>query len=290
MLQSMTGFGRATGEWENKKITVEIRSLNSKQMDLNLKMPGLYKEKEIELRNFLAKELIRGKVDVCIFSESVSEDKNHIINKNLAHSYYQDLKTITEETGITGSDYLKIIMCMPDIMKAERQELKQAEWDYIMTLISQSVKEFEAYRKSEGQVLEQELIQRIGLILANLEETESLDVSRKENVRERIEKGLKEFVEKGSVDKNRFEQELIYYLEKLDITEEKVRLRLHCRYFIDTVSQGNSEGRKLGFIAQEIGREVNTIGSKSNDASIQKLVVMMKDDLEKIKEQVLNIL
>jgi len=285
----MTGFGKATGIFQNKKISVEIKSLNSKQLDLNLRLPGLYKEKELEIRSLLGKEIERGRVDVFINTESADDKADLSINKSLAMSYYQDLKELAEATG-EKTDFLALIMRMPDVMKNERPQLQPEEWQQLMEISSQAIQAFNQFRTDEGLSLKNDIVKRINLILENLSHIENFDGERINNTREKLLKNLNEFVEKGNIDNNRFEQELIYYLEKFDITEEKVRLKTHCAYFLKTMETESSEGRKLGFITQEIGREINTIGSKANHADIQKHVVQMKDELEKIKEQMLNVL
>ena len=289
MIKSMTGYGKASGEFENKKITVEVRSLNSKQLDLNLRMPGLYKEKELELRSFLGKELERGRADVFINTETELEAADYVINKSLALSYYNDIKALTDITG-DKTDILALVMRMPEILKNEKQKFDDKEWKKLLEITGIAINAFNQFRLDEGNSLKKDIETRIGLILNNLSEIEKYDSSRISATKEKLLKTLNEFVDKNAVDHNRFEQELIYYLEKFDITEEKVRLRTHCDYFLKTMELETSEGRKLGFITQEIGREINTIGSKANNADIQKLVVQMKDDLEKIKEQMLNVL
>ena len=286
----MTGFGKAVNELENKKIVVEIRSLNSKQMDLSLRMPGAYKEKELELRSAISKEVERGRADVSVYIESATGEKNYAINKALAASYYNDLKLLAENIGVNGTDFMSIIMKMPDVLKNERPEPDKNEWEIIAATVNEAIKAFNIYRITEGEVLGKDISERVNIILALLKEIESVEAKRIPSVRERIQKNLHEFIEKDTIDRNRFEQELIYYLEKIDITEEKVRLRMHCNYFLETLKSNDSEGRKLGFITQEIGREINTIGSKANDADMQKMVVQMKDELEKMKEQLLNVL
>lgn len=289
MLRSMTGFGKATGDFENKKTTVEIRSLNSKQFDLNLRMPGIYKEKEIDLRTLLSKAIERGRVDVFITTESLLEEAEYKINSALARSYYKDVKSLAEQTG-ESSDILAIVMKMPDVLKNEKPQLNDNEWHKLLETFNVAVTAFNQFRDDEGKSLNKEIESRVNSILNFLKQIESFDSSRIDQVKERIKKNLFEFIDKNAIDNNRFEQELIYYIEKLDITEEKVRLKTHCDYFLETMNASSSEGRKLSFITQEIGREINTIGSKANNAEIQKIVVQMKDELEKIKEQINNVL
>ena len=290
-MKSMTGFGKAVCEIPGKKVTVEVRSLNSKQLDLNLRLPYLYKEKELELRADISKQIERGKVDMSVFTESTNEVLPIAINKPLAKTYYKELKTLSEELNETNHNLLSLIVKMPDVMKAEREvvELDEAEWKQVKAVVDKAIDAFQKFRGDEGKTLSTEFINRIGIIDKLLSEVIVLDAPRVENIKTRIKNNLAETIEKEKIDQNRFEQELIYYIEKLDITEEKLRLKTHLDYFLNTMNELAS-GRKLGFIAQEIGREINTIGSKANDASVQKLVVQMKDELEKIKEQLLNVL
>ncbi len=288
----MTGYGKATGDYNGKKISVEIRSLNSKGVDLSVRMSSLYREKELELRNELSRRLERGKIDVNIFAENTSgEVAKTTLNKPLLQNYYNELKTIATEIGEQDrTNFLSLLIGMPDILQTTREELNEEEWKFILGLLEQTIGLFNNFREQEGTALGNELKQRINLILVNLEKVETLADDRKPAIRAKLLKGLEELADKMPVDQNRFEQEVIYYLEKLDITEERVRLRTHCNYFVETMDIKLNEGKKLGFIAQEIGREINTIGSKCNDAEIQRYVVQMKDELEKIKEQVLNVL
>jgi len=291
MIKSMTGFGKASDEFSGKKITVEIRSLNSKQLDLNLRMPYIYKEKELELRGEIAKQIERGKVDISIYTEALQEALPIAINKTLAKAYYTELKALAEELNESESDLFKLTMQMPDVLKAERElvELNLDEWKLVKETVDKAIEVFQKFRTDEGKTLSNEFEMRIGFIVKLLTDVISLDDARVENIRQRIKNNIAELIEKDKIDENRFEQELIYYIEKLDITEEKLRLKTHLDYFTATMKELGS-GRKMGFIAQEIGREINTIGSKANDSSIQKLVVQMKDELEKIKEQLLNVL
>lgn len=290
-LKSMTGFGKAAGEIPGKKITVEVRSLNSKQLDLNLRMPYFYKEKELELRNDIAKQLERGKVDINIYTESSQETMPAALNKELAKTYYRELKTLSEELSEDSSNLLPLVLKMPDVMKAEREaaELDEAEWKLVRAIVDKAIDAFQKFRDDEGNSLLKEFNARIAILEILLTEVLALDAARVENIKKRIKNNIAEVIDVNKMDQNRFEQELIYYIEKLDITEEKLRLKTHLDYFITTMKEPGS-GRKLGFISQEIGREINTIGSKANDAGIQKLVVQMKDELEKIKEQMLNVL
>jgi uncharacterized protein (TIGR00255 family) len=287
MIKSMTGFGKHVSELADKKITVEVRSLNSKQLDLNVRIPGLYREKELELRSEIGRTVERGKVDISIYSESISVEKSVTINKSLALNYYNELQALSGELGEVPRDYLSIIVKMPDVLRPERQELDEKEWAGVKAAVDKALQAFNKFREDEGRVLQKEFEERLNNIVTLLDEVTVLDQQRMPAVRERLQKAVDELSEK--IDQNRFEQELIYYIEKLDITEEKLRLRTHCEYFLNTMKEASS-GRKLGFITQEIGREINTIGSKANDAGIQKLVVRMKDELEKLKEQLLNVL
>jgi uncharacterized protein (TIGR00255 family) len=290
-MKSMTGFGKATTEIPGKKVTVEVRSLNSKQLDLNLRLPYLYKEKELELRAEISKQIERGKVDVSVFTESTLDILPVSINKKLAKTYYNELKSLSEELAEVNPNLLALVVKMPDVMKAEREivELDEVEWKQVKTTVDKAIDAFQKFRSDEGTTLSNEFSNRIRLIDKLLSEVIIMDAPRVENIRTRIKNSIAEAIEKEKIDQNRFEQELIYYIEKLDITEEKLRLKTHIDYFLNTMNEPAS-GRKLGFISQEIGREINTIGSKANDASVQKLVVQMKDELEKIKEQLLNVL
>ncbi|MCC6837993.1 MAG: YicC family protein [Bacteroidia bacterium] len=287
----MTGFGKAVNEIPGKKITVEIRSLNSKQLDLNLRIPYLYKEKELELRTELSKQLERGKVDVSVYTESTQETVPTTLNKNLAKAYYNELRSLSQELNEKEENLLSLVVKMPDVLKAEKEtvELDEVEWNQVKEAVNKALDAFQKFRDDEGKTLEKEFQNRIGIIGKLLNEVLNLDNARVENIKKRIKNNLEEVIDLNKIDQNRFEQELIYYIEKLDITEEKLRLKTHLDYFNETIKEPAS-GRKLGFISQEIGREINTIGSKANDAGIQKLVVQMKDELEKVKEQLLNVL
>jgi uncharacterized protein (TIGR00255 family) len=291
MIKSMTGFGKNVTELPGKKITIEVRSLNSKSLDLNLRMPYIYKAKELELRADISKQIERGKVDITIFTESTQESLPVAINKTLAKTYYKELKDLSVELNENTTNLLALVLKMPEVMKAEREvaDLDEAEWKQVKKAVDKAIDAFQEFRSDEGKILKKEFKTRIGIIEKLLEDVIDSDAARIENVRKRIKNNIAELVEKEKIDENRFEQEIIYYIEKLDITEEKLRLKTHLDYFIKTM-QEPSAGRKLGFISQEIGREINTIGSKANDAVVQKLVVQMKDELEKIKEQINNVL
>lgn len=288
-MKSMTGFGKAVCELPQKKVTIEIRSLNSRQLDLNMRMPSQYRDKESEVRQMISRTLERGKIDVSIYSESAGEATSSAINQSLAMEYYREIKKLAETTGETPKDYLALVLRMPDVLKQDRVVPDETEWKAVFASLQEAIVAFNTFRDDEGKVLEREFEQRIGTIKSTLNAIAALDPQRATAIREKLNKFLEENVPAANVDKNRFEQELIYYLEKLDITEEKLRLLTHCDYFLSTMKEPSS-GRKLGFITQEIGREINTIGSKANDAGIQKMVVEMKDELEKIKEQMLNVL
>ena len=291
MIKSMTGYGKAIAETSNKKITIEIKSLNSKQLDLNLKLPWLYKEKEPEIRNLISQKLDRGKIDLTIYFDMHDEEVTTAINKSAVKSYYRQFEDIASELQINLDDQIfTAIMKLPDTLKTDKLEIPEEEWQLAKNKISESINMLDQYRIDEGNSIEADLKKCIGNILSMLQTIGTFEQGRIIKVRERLLTLLEENVGKENVDKNRFEQELIFYLEKFDINEEKVRLKTHCDYFLETIGTPSPNGKILNFITQEIGREINTIGSKANDASIQKLVVMMKDDLEKIKEQTMNIL
>jgi len=286
MIQSMTGFGKATLQLATKKITVEIKSLNSKGLDLNTRMPSVYREMELNLRNQIAQSLERGKVDFSMFVEITGEETSSKINAPIIKGYIAQMREILPEADPT--ELMKMAVRMPDALKTERDDIDPEEWKQIQTVINQSLDNINQFRKDEGVALEKEFLHRIGNILSLMNQALAYDAERVETVKTRLRTALDEL--KENVDENRFEQELIFYLEKYDITEEKVRLESHLNYFIETLAGSEANGRKLGFITQEMGREINTMGSKSNHSEMQKLVVMMKDELEKIKEQVLNVL
>jgi len=283
MIQSMTGYGKAEVQLENKKVTIEIRSLNSKNLDINARFPTLYKEKEMQVRKWLSGQLLRGKIDLVLFVETTGEETYTRINKGVVESYLGQLEGIRKE-----ADILSIAMRLPDVLKTEREELDEEEWQKIEGGITEAIKQLNAFRSSEGNELKRDFEHRVAVLEEKLEEVISIDTERLDAVRTRLDKAIQDL--KSDVDENRFEQELIYYLEKLDITEEKVRLNKHLSYFLYSLNEKDSNGKKLGFISQEMGREINTIGSKANFAPMQKVVVEMKDELEKIKEQLLNVL
>lgn len=285
MIQSMTGYGKSILQLPTKKITIEIKSLNSKNLDLNVRVPAYYREKELDIRKRLAGALERGKIDFSIYIENNGTELTSNINANVVKEYMKQLREVHDADA---TELLKMAIRLPDSLKTEREELDEEEWTAISGGIDEALGKISTYRKDEGISLKNDFEIRISNIERLLEEVIAVDPERVVQVKERLKKGIAELETK--VDENRFEQELIYYIEKLDITEEKVRLKNHLAYFIKELNSDQSNGKKLGFITQEIGREINTVGSKSNFAPMQKLVVQMKDELEKIKEQNLNVL
>ena len=291
MIKSMTGFGRAVVETCGKCVTVEIRTLNSKQLDLNTRIPLLFKNYENDIRSILSKELERAKADFTITVENRSVSSSVTINKELAKSYYQTVKELSSELGNpVESDIFLHVMRMPDVVSTPQEEVSDELWEAVRVAILDACRQLNDFRISEGKVLEQDFVKRITLIRNMIDEVTPFEENRIVKIREKFENSLKELAPKVQYDPNRLEQEIFYYLEKLDITEEKVRLRKHCNYFIETLNENQSNGKKLGFIVQECGREINTMGSKSNDFDIQQIVVRMKDELEKLKEQLANVL
>lgn len=291
MIKSMTGYGKAIAETPQKKITIEVKSLNSKQLDLNTKLPWLYKEKEPEIRNLISQKLDRGKIDFSVYCDMIDDEVVTVINKTAVRNYYNQFKEIASDLKIDLDDQIfTAIMKLPDTLKTEKTEIPEEEWEIVKTQIIEAINMLDLYRIEEGNSITTDLKKCIDKILSLLESVSTFESGRIAKVREKLDYLLEEAVGKENIDKNRFEQELIFYLEKYDINEEKIRLKTHCDYFLETMNTPAPNGKILNFIAQEIGREINTIGSKANDASIQKLVVMMKDELEKIKEQTLNVL
>lgn len=289
MIQSMTGFGKASQDLNGRKVTVEIKSLNSKQLDLSVRMPNIYKEHEMNLRNALARKLERGKVDFLIYMENTTTEASSSINQQVIESYYHQIKESARILGIDEpADWFQILTRLPEALKYESQEADEEEWKNVLKIVDQAIDQFMSFRKQEGTMLEKLFEEKIRNITAFLSEVDQYEADRIEKIKSRIAEGLANL--NVEYDKNRFEQELIYYIEKLDINEEKSRLSNHLDYFLETMKTGGSQGKKLGFISQEIGREINTMGSKSNNADMQQLVVRMKDELEQIKEQVLNAL
>lgn len=285
MIQSMTGYGKSVLQLSDKKITIEIKSLNSKNLDMNCRMPSMYREKELAIRKQFANSIKRGKVDFSLYVEMTGESATSQINKSIVNQYIKQLKDVVDGDEV---ELLKMAIRLPDAISTEREEIDEEEWGQIQNHINAALNALMDYRLHEGESLEADFKNRIKTIDALLEEVIKIDPERIVAVRERLRKGISEL--KENVDENRFEQELVYYIEKFDITEEKVRLHNHLDYFIKSLGSDDSNGKKLGFISQEIGREINTIGSKSNFAPMQKLVVQMKDELEKVKEQLLNVL
>lgn len=293
MLYSMTGYGKKSFEFKKKSFSIEVKSLNSKQTDVHVKLPQPYKEKEFELRNMAFAEMLRGKIEITMYLEVLDDSYVPVINKEAVKNYYHQIKEISNEINISNEDQEFLwatVLRLPESLKTEMDVIDDQEWKVIKENAFQVLDDVKAYRKSEGESMEDDIVARIKLIRNYLEQITPYETARVNNIKSRIKNNLNELIPSDSIDENRFEQELIYYLEKFDITEEKVRLENHCNYFLENVQAEEPVGKKLGFIAQEIGREINTIGSKANDSDIQKLVVQMKDELEKIKEQLMNIL
>lgn len=287
----MTGFGRTVLETDGKTITVEIRTLNSKQLDLNARIPMLFKNYENEIRSILSKELERAKADFTITVENRSTNSAVSINTELAKSYFQTITQMSRELeNPVESDIFLHVLRMPDVVSTPQEEVNDGLWQSVKTAILDACRQLNEFRVSEGKVLEQDFVKRITLIRDMIDEVTPFEENRIVRIREKFENALKDLAPKVQYDPNRLEQEIFYYLEKLDVTEEKVRLRKHCDYFIETLNENQSNGKKLGFIVQECGREINTLGSKSNDFDIQQIVVRMKDELEKLKEQLANVL
>lgn len=288
----MTGFGKATADYGTKKVIVEVKSLNSKQLDINLRTPSLYKEKDIEIRNMIKNVLERGKVDMYIYFDNAEEEKGVAVNQAVVKQYYNQMNEVASSLGIEidKGELLQTVMRFPDTMQVKMDELDEEAWNALRSAIEKALSDVDQFRVQEGKVLIADILKRVDLIKSLAAEVPRFEKQRVVTIKQRLQDKMKEWGEIKNIDENRLEQEIIYYLEKLDITEEKVRLANHCKYFIETVEQEEAPGRKLGFIAQEIGREINTMGSKANDHDIQKLVVRMKDELEKIKEQSLNVL
>ena len=285
MIMSMTGFGKTETQWEDKNLSIEIRSLNSKNADINLRTPSYLREMDTEIRKRIAKQLHRGKIDLNIFIEFNGQNAPSTINTAVVKSYMDQLKTISDGSE---SEMMAIAMRLPDTLSSERETLQETEKEAVYTLIGQVLKDIENYRKDEGNALEKDFKKRLELIENHLQSVIKIDPERNEKIEQKLRSALEDL--KIEIDANRFEQELIFYLEKFDITEEKVRLKNHLEYFKEVMNNDFPNGKKLGFIAQELGREINTIGSKANHAELQKIVVQMKDELEKIKEQLLNVL
>lgn len=290
MIYSMTGYGKATREINKKKYTVEVRTLNSKSLDLILKFPLVFREHESEIRSLIAQILDRGKVDFWIMQEDLAENSSFSINVPIVQSYYRQLKELCVTLQIPETDWMQLIFRLPEVIKTSDEVLGEETWNEIKSLIIEALTRCMDFRLAEGKYLMDALNNHVAIIEKKLEEITPFEISRTEKLREKLRKSLADIVKEPETDKNRFEQEIIYYLEKLDISEEKTRLKSHCNYFKETMHADGFNGRKLNFISQEIGREINTLGSKASDAQIQRIVVQMKDELEKIKEQVMNIL
>lgn len=291
MILSMTGFGKSEDTFANKNISVEIRSLNSKQLDIYTRIHPDYKEKDLEFRNFLKEELQRGKIDFSLTVATLGEGEKTFLNTDLAKSYFNELVSLSTEIGIdiSSENILPTLVRMPNVLSAKEQDVSETEWNQLWQVVGEAVRRLNNFREQEGQSLQEDLLTNVSTIESLLEEVKKYEEERIQTVKQRLQEQLEGLT--ISIDKERFEQELIYYLEKLDINEEKVRLSNHCRYFRETLSsKQQSVGKKLGFIGQEMGREINTLGSKANHTMIQQLVVQMKEALEKIKEQVLNVL
>ena len=291
MIKSMTGYGIASFDSGNTKYTVEIKSLNSKFLELQLRIPKAFSEKEFQLRNECNKQIERGKVSLSInVDQAAAAVKAAGIDTVLLKNYYEQLKAVSNDLGEPTSNLLQLALGLPEVVKYDEDTVSEEEWKIVEKTFQQALAAFQQFRADEGNVLEQDVKYRIGIILKNLELVQVEEPKRVPLIKERLNQFLSDAIGRESIDQNRFEQELIYYIDKLDITEEKIRLKSHCDYFIETLKNADANGKKLGFISQEIGREINTLGSKANDATIQKLVVGMKEELEKIKEQLLNVL
>jgi len=290
MIQSMTGFGKAEVDFSGKKITIEIKSLNSKQLDVSTHIPAAYREKDIEIRNILSQGIERGKVDFIITPDTVDKSVSGAINQTVVKNYYEEIKSLSGKLNIAlPSEALSIILRLPDVIKTEITDLDEKEWEAVKHAIGKALRSLNEFRIQEGLMLETVFIDKIDNIERLLKEIDLYETDRIEKVKFRIQENLT-LIDSGSYDENRFEQELIYYIERLDVSEEKSRLSNHLKYFIETLKSEKSQGRKLGFIVQEMGREINTLGSKSNHALMQKIIVQMKDELEQIKEQIFNVL
>ncbi|MBA3647474.1 MAG: YicC family protein [Chitinophagales bacterium] len=286
----MTGYGKAEALKNGRTVRVEIRSLNSKFFDLNLRLPYSLKEKEIEVRNLTTESLHRGKIDLFINVTEGSLEKPQEINVALAKKYFRQLKSLAKAVGADKKDLLSITMQLPEVLSGQKNNVDEKEQAIVFEVIQEAIKDIVQFRRSEGKTLDKILRANITTLLSLLKEVEIFEKDRIETIRKRLHHQLSELISSEEYDRNRFEQELIYYIEKMDFTEEKVRLQSHCDFFLQTLDDKDSNGRRLGFISQEIGREINTLGSKANDAAIQKIIVQMKDELEKIKEQLLNVL
>lgn len=293
MLKSMTGYGKATEMFGEKKISCEIKSLNSKQIDMSVKLPSNYREYELEYRSLVTKHLLRGKVELVISIEEENAKNKTQINGDIAQNYYRQIKDISSSTGIPEPDadsWFRILLSLPEVFQSDNTETAIEDSAHIMNVIGKALSNFDNFRQQEGNILEFFIKERINNISSLLAEVDKYEKERVQRIKERMDEDLKQIKSKIEIDQNRFEQEMIFYIEKLDISEEKSRLKCHLEYFLQTIDNEEHQGKKLGFIAQEIGREINTLGSKANHSEMQKIVVMMKDELEQIKEQILNVL
>ena len=291
MIQSMTGYGRAVAKLPEKNVIVEVKSLNSKQMDVNTRVASIYRDKDLEIRNYLSSQLVRGKVDFSVYIETKEGVGERVLQDSVVKAYYKKIESLAQELHAENFSPLDAVLKLPDVWSVDTQSLaSESEWNEVYKAIVEATTNIVTYRRHEGEALDKDLRGNIATILNLLASIEEFEKNRVVKIREKIETSLAEFIESEKIDKNRLEQEMIFYLEKLDINEEKVRLAQHCKYFLDTMTNEEFAGKKLNFIAQEMGREINTMGSKSNDADMQRIVVQMKDNLEKIKEQVLNVL
>lgn len=291
MIKSMTGYGKSGYQAADRTVNLEVRSLNGKNLDINLKTPGIYKGREQEIRSLIGKLAVRGKIELIITVEGFNTS-SYSLNKPLMEKYHQELMEFASKTGTETpvSDLIAALLRLPEVVRQQPEEVGEQEWELLFQALAEAMESCNIYRITEGKVLENDMRSRAGIIGDLLESVRPLEKKRTENVRSKLLKSLESIGDLQQADPNRFEQELLYYLEKLDITEELVRLNQHLEYFTSTLDEEPPQGKKLGFIAQEIGREINTIGSKANDADIQKIVVQMKDELEKIKEQLMNVL
>lgn len=291
MIKSMTGYGKAEFEVNKKKITLEIKSLNSKQTDINTRIPVLFREKELEIRKELSERLVRGKIDLTIYIENLGEESNSKINESILKSYFKQIKKVSMELDLaTDHSSLQAALRLPDVIKTEYETLDEDEWATIKSQMEKALQEIDNFRLREGESIESDIIENTKKIRELLIQISPFEEQRIEAVKKRLAENIGKLNLNGNIDQVRFEQELIYYIDKIDINEEKVRLENHCSYFLETISQPGANGKKLNFIAQEMGREINTLGSKAYQSNIQRLVVMMKDYLERIKEQLLNVL
>lgn len=291
MILSMTGYGKASCEYGNKKITVEIKSLNSKQMDASTRIASLYREKDIEIRNLITQKIERGKVDFALYIEDSGTQVVNHINQMVVENYYQQITETAAKLNIpVPENWMELLLRLPDVLKSESTSVDENEWNTIVVAINQAMDQLIKFRAQEGKSLEAMFVSKIESISSLLKEVDQYEGERLAKIKTRLEENLKAIDEKVNIDRNRLEQELIFYIEKLDVNEEKLRLRNHLNYFIETIQKEHAPGKKLGFIAQEMGREINTLGSKSNHSEMQIIVVQMKDELEQIKEQVLNVL